>query len=185
MCQAGVAVTLPYLADLTERWLSSGEDHTSPLWREAHELSGHMISSWHGQERYPSREKAPTHATQMLLLLIQLADRTRLKAFLATIAAGNGSYSEGDNDAIVQALGLLSSRRAAALTQQIIAGNAATSLTACGNCSPGWQPQGSTAGRPISEGPRRPWSKPCQAIRSTHRLGAMVAGSERETSLRH
>ena len=33
--QAGVAVTLPCLADLTERWSSSGEDHTSPLWREA------------------------------------------------------------------------------------------------------------------------------------------------------
>jgi hypothetical protein len=56
LCQAGVAVTLPYLADLTERWLSSGEDHTSLLWHEAHELSGHMISSWHGQERYPARE---------------------------------------------------------------------------------------------------------------------------------
>ena len=69
----------------------------------------------------------------MLILLIQLEDRTRLEAFLATIAAGNGSYSEGDNDAIVQALGLLPSQRAAALTQQIIAGNTAASLTACGN----------------------------------------------------
>ena len=50
LCQAGVAVTLPYLADLTERWLSrSGEDHTSLLWREAHELSGHMISSCTGR----------------------------------------------------------------------------------------------------------------------------------------
>ena len=133
LCQAGVAVTLPYLADLTERWSSSGEDHTSPLWREAHELSGHMISSWPRQGRYPSQEKAPTHATRMLILLIQLRDKTRTEAFLVTIAAGNGVYTEGDNDAIVQALGLLSPRRAAALTQHMIAGNAATSLTACGN----------------------------------------------------
>ena len=133
LCQAGVAVTLPYLADLTERWLSSGEDHTSALWHEAHELSGHMISSCHGQERHPSRGKAPTHATQMLLLLIQLEDRIRLEAFLATIAASSGLFAEGDNEAIVQALGVLSPRRAATLTQQIIAGNAATSLATCGN----------------------------------------------------
>ena len=69
----------------------------------------------------------------MLILLIQLMDKTHLEAFLATIAAGNGLFAEGDNDAIVQALGLLPSQRAAALTQQIIAGNAATSLMACGN----------------------------------------------------
>jgi hypothetical protein len=133
LCQAGLAVTLPYLADLTERWSRSGADHTSPLWREAHELSGHMISPWHRQERYLSRETAPTDATRMLVLLIQLRDKTCIEAFLATIAAGSGFYTEGDNDAIVQALGLLSPRRTAALTQQIIAGNAATSLTACGS----------------------------------------------------
>jgi predicted 2-oxoglutarate/Fe(II)-dependent dioxygenase YbiX len=133
LCQAGLTVTLPYLADLTECWLSSGKDYTSALWHEAHELSGHMIASWHGQERYLSREKAPTHTTQMLILLIQLRDKTRLEAFLATIAAGSGVYTEGDNDAIAQALGVLPPQRAAALTQQIITGNAATSLTACGN----------------------------------------------------
>ena len=92
-----------------------------------------MIFSWHGQERYPAREKAPTHATEMLILLIQLMDKTRLEAFLATIAAGSGLFAEGDNDAIVQALGLLRPRLAAALSQQIIAGNAATSLMVCGN----------------------------------------------------
>jgi hypothetical protein len=133
LCQAGVAVTLPYLADLTERWSSSGEDHTSSLWHEAHELSGHMISSWHGQESYPSREKAPTYVTQMLILLIQLRDTTRLEEFLAILAMGGGVYTESDNEAIVQALGLLPPRRAAALTEQLISGNAVTSLTACGD----------------------------------------------------
>ncbi|WP_114949148.1 2OG-Fe(II) oxygenase [Microvirga calopogonii] len=133
LCQAGVAVTLPCLADLTERWLRSGENHMSSLWREAHELSGYMIASWPRQERYLLQETTSGHATQMLLLLIQLEDKARLEAFLATIAEGSGVYTEGGNEAIVQALGLLSPRRAAALTQQIIAGNAATSLTACGN----------------------------------------------------
>jgi hypothetical protein len=141
-----LTVTLPYLADLTERWLSSGKDYTSALWHEAHELSGHMIASWHGQERYLSREKAPTHATQMLILLIQLRDKTRLEAFLATIAAGSGVYTEGDNDAIVQALGVLPPQRAAALTQQIITRNAATSS---------WT-QKDTAEKATSEGLRRP-----------------------------
>jgi hypothetical protein len=69
----------------------------------------------------------------MLILLIQLRDKTRLEAFLTTIAAGSGFYTESDNDVIAQALGLLSSRRAAALAQQLISGNAARSLTACGN----------------------------------------------------
>src|SRR5262249_39886440 len=40
--QAGLAVTLPYLDALTRRWAESGEGLASPLWREAHELAGHM-----------------------------------------------------------------------------------------------------------------------------------------------
>ena len=69
----------------------------------------------------------------MLILLVQLRDKTGLEAFLATIAAGNGSYSEGDDELPFRRSAFCRPQRAAALTQQIIAGNAATSLTACGN----------------------------------------------------
>ncbi len=42
--QAGLPVTLPYLSELTERWVASGGDRESPLWREAHQLSGHSCA---------------------------------------------------------------------------------------------------------------------------------------------
>lgn len=44
--QAGLAVTLPYLADLASRWAQSGADQLSPLWCDAHALSGHMLAHW-------------------------------------------------------------------------------------------------------------------------------------------
>src|SRR5499427_5516685 len=51
--QAGLAVTLPYLDELTGRWTQSGEGPASPLWREAHALSGHMLRTWPLQGWYP------------------------------------------------------------------------------------------------------------------------------------
>src|SRR5207253_3319538 len=44
--QAGLAATLPYLDALTGRWAESGAGLASPLWREAHELSGHILRTW-------------------------------------------------------------------------------------------------------------------------------------------
>jgi predicted 2-oxoglutarate/Fe(II)-dependent dioxygenase YbiX len=44
--QAGLSATLPYLADLAERWVAGEVDESSPLWTQAHELSGHMLASW-------------------------------------------------------------------------------------------------------------------------------------------
>src|SRR5262249_58126406 len=49
--QAGLAVTLPYLGELTGRWTPSGEGPASPLWREAPGLSRHILPMWprHGR----------------------------------------------------------------------------------------------------------------------------------------
>ena len=41
LCQAGLAVTLPYLEDLVALDCEPG-GRQSPLWREAHDLAGHM-----------------------------------------------------------------------------------------------------------------------------------------------
>jgi predicted 2-oxoglutarate/Fe(II)-dependent dioxygenase YbiX len=130
--QAGLAVTLPYLGDLTGRWAHSGEDSASPLWREAHELSGHMLRAWPGQGGwYPGRTETHSDAATLLSLLSLLQDTARIDTFLDILAAG--AYSKGDNAAIVRAVGLLPPERAAALLEHLIASQAATHLSACGD----------------------------------------------------
>jgi hypothetical protein len=130
--QAGLAATLPYLGELTGRWAESGEGPASPLWREAHELSGHMLRTWPGQVGwYPGRTEAPSNAVTLLTLLSQLQDTARIDSLLNILAAG--AYSQGDNEAIVRAAGLLPPERAAALIEHLIASHAATNLSACGD----------------------------------------------------
>ena len=130
--QAGLAVTLPYLGELTGRWTQSSEGPASPLWREAHELSSHMLRMWPRQVSwYPGRTEARSDAATLLTLLSQLQDTVRIDTFLDILAAG--AYSKGDNAAIVRAAGLLPPERAAALIEHLIASHAATNLSACGD----------------------------------------------------
>ena len=130
--QAGLAVTLPYLNALTRRWADSGEGPASPLWHEAHELSGHMLRTWPGQVGwYPGRTEAPGDASTLLTLLSHLQDTARIDTLLDILAAG--AYSKGDNEAIVRAAGLLPPERAAVLIEHLIASHAATNLSACGD----------------------------------------------------
>ncbi len=130
--QAGLTVTLSYLGELTGRWATSGAGPESPLWHEAHELSGHMLRTWPRQIGwYPGSTEAHSDAARMLTLLSRLQDTARIDAFLAELAAGG--YGRGDNEAIVRAAGLLPAERAAALIERLIAGQAATNLSACGD----------------------------------------------------
>jgi predicted 2-oxoglutarate/Fe(II)-dependent dioxygenase YbiX len=130
--QAGLDATLPLLSDLAERWAASGENNQSSLWREAYELSGHMLSTWPNQRWYREHANAPSEATRMLTPLTRLGDTARLDAFLADIAPG-GLQDKRDNDAIFAALARLSPDRTVVLIERIIAGAAATSLAACGD----------------------------------------------------
>jgi predicted 2-oxoglutarate/Fe(II)-dependent dioxygenase YbiX len=130
--QAGLAVTLPYLGALTGRWADSGEGPASPLWREAHELSGHMLRTWPRQVGwYPGSTAAHSDGATMLTLLSRLQDTARIDAFLADLAAGG--YGKGDNEAIVRAAGLLPPERATVLIERIIAGYAVAHFSACGD----------------------------------------------------
>jgi hypothetical protein len=130
--QAGLAVTLPYLGALTGRWTDSGEGPASPLWREAHELSGHMLRTWPRQVGwYSGSTEAHSDAATMLTLLSRLQDTARIDAFLVDLAVGG--YGKGDNEAMVRAAGLLPPERAAALIERIIAGHAAANFSACGD----------------------------------------------------
>jgi hypothetical protein len=129
--QAGVEVTLPCLADLTRRWAASGQDHDSPLWHEAHELSGHMVATWPAREWQPRQDKDPTSTGQMLGLLSRLRDLMRLESHLSMIAT-RGGFDTGDSEAIIAALRLLPLENAGALMERIVRGATERTLAACG-----------------------------------------------------
>jgi len=129
--QAGLRVTLPYLADLTERWAASGEGRRSPLWDQAHDLSRHMVSRWPTHAWYPSHDRTPSEAARMLTLLPRLEDLPRIDMLLAKIAA-RGGYDKQDNDAISGALAIFSLEKRVAMIDRLIAATAEMSLGACG-----------------------------------------------------
>lgn len=125
--QAGLRATLPHLEDLTARWEASGASMQSQLWREADELSGHMLRSW------PSwRAGDDADAGRMLDLQIRLENGKRIDAFLAELSA-EGHYAASDNAAIVRAAALLPAPRATELLVRIIRRNAPAHLSACGD----------------------------------------------------
>ncbi len=104
--QAGLGATLPYLENLTARWETSGASIQSPLWREADELSGHMLRSWPRSSR---RRDDDAEAGRMLDLQVRLGNVKRIDEFLAELSA-EGHYAASDNGAIVRAAALLPPR---------------------------------------------------------------------------
>ncbi|HKD22418.1 MAG TPA: 2OG-Fe(II) oxygenase [Rhizomicrobium sp.] len=127
--QAGLRTTLPYLEDLTARWETSGASLQSPLWREADELSGHMLGSW---SRSSWRADAAAEAGRMLDLQVRLGNVERIDAFFAELSA-EGHYAAPDNGAIVPAAALLPAPRATELLVRIVGRNALAHLSACGD----------------------------------------------------
>ncbi|MDS4041453.1 MAG: 2OG-Fe(II) oxygenase [Candidatus Competibacter sp.] len=129
--QAGLPATLPYLGELAQRWVESDDGPESALWRQAHELAGHMLRTWPREGRHWRTDTQSSEA-KMLALLNRLRDAARIDAFLADLSA-TGEYSLGDNAALVEALGLLPPARATELIERIVAGNAGAALGACGD----------------------------------------------------
>ncbi|MCC8957618.1 2OG-Fe(II) oxygenase [Bradyrhizobium sp. Pear77] len=127
--QAGLGTTLPYLEDLTVRWETSNASIQSPLWREADELSRHMLRSWPRSSRRADDDAA---AGRMLDLQIRLGNAGRIDALLAELSA-EGHYAALDNGAIVRAAALLPAARATELLIRIVSRNASAHLTACGD----------------------------------------------------
>ena len=101
--QAGLRATLPHLEQLTARWETSNASIQSPEWREADELSGHMLRSW---SRSSWRADDDAEAGRMLDLQIRLGNGKRIDAFLAELSS-EGHYAASDNGTIVRAAALL------------------------------------------------------------------------------
>lgn len=127
--QAGLPVTLPYLGELTERWIASGDDRESPLWREAHQLSGHMLRTWR-KATYYSQQDGESEGARMLALMARFKDTERIEAIMVDIIAAGG-HGKSDNEAVLMALGLLPARRAGELVERIVASNAEMCLCSC------------------------------------------------------
>lgn len=125
--QAGLAVTLPYLGDLTRRWRDSADDSSAALWQKAHQLVGFMLDSWPKGFNYAYKNN---HRVEMLNLLRELEDRATVERFLSEITA-TGAYHKDDNTALVAALRLLPVAVAAGWVERIIVGNALDALGAC------------------------------------------------------
>src|SRR3954470_18817357 len=175
--QAGLPVTLPYLDDLTRRWVDSTGDQQSPLWREAHDLAGHMLAQWPTQGWHPRRDKAPSDAARMLALLMELNDTALIERFLTEVTAA-GRYDKGDNAAILAALDRLPPPRATALIECIVAGTATTALGASADllarAAAAWGPERAIGlagagtrlvealpGDPVAHAePPEPWQRP-------------------------
>jgi hypothetical protein len=130
LSQGGLPVTLPYLEDLTRRWAGSPAARRPALWREAHDLAGHMIARWPEQSWHMREDGAPSDAARMLALLTRLDDKAGIERFLEEIVAA-GRHDRRDNAAIVQALGRVPPPRDTALLERIVAGTAAASPEAC------------------------------------------------------
>lgn len=127
--QAGIRTTLPYLEDLTARWEAGDTSLKSILWREADELSGHMLHSW---PRQTWREEGNTNPSRMLDVQIRLGNVARIEEFLAGPLT-EGHYARGDNEAVIRAAALLPAQRATDLLVQIIRRNALARLSTCGD----------------------------------------------------
>jgi hypothetical protein len=130
LCQAGLAATLPYLEDMTQRWTDGGSDFDSPLRRDAHDLADHMIEQWPKQGWNPRRDDTPTDATRMLAALTRLQDIACIESFLTGVTAA-GVYTRADNPAILGALGLLPREAGVALIERIVRATGATAFAAC------------------------------------------------------
>jgi predicted 2-oxoglutarate/Fe(II)-dependent dioxygenase YbiX len=130
--QGGLQLTLPYLTDLTERWSTCSADERSARWAQAHELAGHILSTWPRHPAYGRQDESVGDATRLLTLLTRLGDTDRIDDFLADVAA-SGLCGKADNAAILAGLALLAPARAVALVERIIEGTAPTSLGMCGD----------------------------------------------------
>jgi predicted 2-oxoglutarate/Fe(II)-dependent dioxygenase YbiX len=128
--QVGLTLTLPYLGQLVNNWETGGGDRESALWKQAHELSKHMLRTWPPERWRYQRGDSTEPTAEMLELLIRLRDVDRLDYFLSHLSAG-GVYGKGDNATLARTAELFSPQRFAELLEGIVAHNAGEQLDAC------------------------------------------------------
>jgi predicted 2-oxoglutarate/Fe(II)-dependent dioxygenase YbiX len=131
LTQAGLGVTVPHMLDLAQRCTEVGVDQESPLWRQAHDLAGHMIDNWPTAGDRIGSDGAASATTGLLVALTRLGDTGRITQFLTQVLGTGIGYGKGDNPAIMAALALFPVDAVAAMVGTIVTGNAAKRFAAC------------------------------------------------------
>jgi predicted 2-oxoglutarate/Fe(II)-dependent dioxygenase YbiX len=131
MTQAGLGVTVPHMLDLSRRWVATEMDQESPLWRQAHDLAGHMIDDWPEQGGGIRSDNTESATTGLLVALTQLGDSRRIDQFLKQVVGIGIGYAKSDNLAIMAALALFPPDQAATMVGTIVTCNAARRFAAC------------------------------------------------------
>src|SRR5271156_2668537 len=125
--QAGLAATLPLLADMAMRWTASGEDRGSQLWRDARALSEEMLRTWPTSDHYYRADGKLSDAGKFLAALTDLKDESRISEFLTQVVAA-GLFTIGDNASVVAALQALPPEQGGDLLLRIVAGTSAAAF---------------------------------------------------------
>ena len=88
-----------------------------------------MLTSWPRQAGY-FRPEDNSKACQLLTLLVRLHDTEHIETMVTQVIAA-GVHNQGENAALLAALGLLPASRAGELLAQVVQANAARGLGAC------------------------------------------------------
>ena len=128
--QAGLGATLPYLDELTAKWQAAGSARESPVRAQALTLAGHMLASWPKRVWHRVGRSESGETGWMLRLLAGLGDKDLVAAMIGKLATSHG-HDESDNAAILEAISIFPSDRAAELLLTIVAANAVEAPGAC------------------------------------------------------
>jgi predicted 2-oxoglutarate/Fe(II)-dependent dioxygenase YbiX len=180
----GFSVSLSYLKDLVQRWKRDGADETSALWKEAHDLSALLFTSW--SALIPSNrfgmgtQHLESKAKDLLTLLIQLNNTVRIEQVLHAMSSPS-IYHGTENAILISAALQLSDDQAATQLHAMIEANADALPVPCAQLLALWA--GSTQYRfetnhllpsatlliamllgeraaPKPEAPPNPWARP-------------------------
>ena len=123
----GFSVSLSYLKDLVQRWKRDGANETSALWKEAHELSALIFTSWSALKPSSRFGMGTQHleskAKDLLTLLIQLNNTVRIEQVLHAMSSP-GLYHGTENAILISAALQLSDDQAATQLHAMIEANA-------------------------------------------------------------
>jgi hypothetical protein len=134
--QAGPRATLPYLESLAAKWIAEGAKADSAVWKEAHELTGHMLDTWPTEHWYGGKEdqegddkgneaydvaadRERPRLARLLITLTKLRDETRIVSALELLTALRG-HKKADNAAILGAAAVFSAKRSGQMIAAIV-----------------------------------------------------------------
>jgi predicted 2-oxoglutarate/Fe(II)-dependent dioxygenase YbiX len=128
--QGGLSFSIPFLGQMVQEWLASGDGAATPAWQEAHQLAGLIRDGWPTSAWERQHLSKDGQSAALLRHLTRLADSAEIDAFVSQQSA-TGAYGGDDNEALVPALGLLPPARAAELLEAVVGRNALQKPAAC------------------------------------------------------